>query len=257
VKAALFGHNAPLKPVYDEQGRVIGHEEWPLASIVFSVRLSSKESFGSYYFNSPIQLLLSITHNGKTSYGQVEKLTNDKAENISLPLGDLTVIINTTLTKTKDIDGKEIDVLQKIIFNVPGQTIEIEPGITGGEFPLNGIHTSINGYENNLFPSGTATHNDPIKGYNTWLQFSSNSQIFSLSLRTSPAPLVAELRQSLQQEIALDAEYNQIIPGSWVLIMHGDNHIVGKVKSVQMISKADYGLSGKVTQLALSDLSGD
>ena len=31
VKAAPFGHNAPLKPIYDDEGAVVGSEEWPLA----------------------------------------------------------------------------------------------------------------------------------------------------------------------------------------------------------------------------------
>lgn len=34
VKAAPFGHNAPLKPILDEEGRIVGHEEWLLANMV-------------------------------------------------------------------------------------------------------------------------------------------------------------------------------------------------------------------------------
>ena len=30
VTAPVFGHNAPLKPVLNTQGAIIGHQEWPL-----------------------------------------------------------------------------------------------------------------------------------------------------------------------------------------------------------------------------------
>ena len=46
VKAPVYGHNAPMKPITNAQGIVTGTEEWPLAgslSIAISVSLSSSE----------------------------------------------------------------------------------------------------------------------------------------------------------------------------------------------------------------------
>ena len=67
--------------------------------------------------------------------------------------------------------------------------------------------------------------------------------------------MVEELRQLLQGGVALDASYDQITPGSWVLIVRADQdkQIIREVESVQTISKAEYGITGKVTQLVLKD----
>jgi len=44
VTAAPFGHNAPLKPIYDEKGALVGHEEWPLGdTVTLSVSIPSPE----------------------------------------------------------------------------------------------------------------------------------------------------------------------------------------------------------------------
>ncbi len=51
TKAAPFGSNAPLKPIYDDEGRVTGYEEWPLGEIVTttvqSVRATPSVSSGT------------------------------------------------------------------------------------------------------------------------------------------------------------------------------------------------------------------
>jgi len=42
VQAAPFGNNAPLKPVTNDKGIVIGTEEWPLEdSLTISIEMSS------------------------------------------------------------------------------------------------------------------------------------------------------------------------------------------------------------------------
>jgi predicted phage baseplate assembly protein len=54
--------------------------------------------------------------------------------------------------------------------------------------------------------------------------------------------------------VALDAEYNQITPGSWVAIKRpGEAAAVFQVLSADTVSLAAYGISGKVTQLTLND----
>ncbi|MBD2261434.1 putative baseplate assembly protein [Pseudanabaena sp. FACHB-2040] len=54
-----------------------------------------------------------------------------------------------------------------------------------------------------------------------------------------------------QKTLALDAQYDQILPGSWVVINRPDRQIVSRVLGTQAISKAEYGITGKVTQLTL------
>ncbi|HEY9738803.1 MAG TPA: putative baseplate assembly protein [Trichocoleus sp.] len=54
-----------------------------------------------------------------------------------------------------------------------------------------------------------------------------------------------------QKTLALDAQYDQILPGSWVVINRPDRQIVSRVLGTQTVSKAEYGITGKVTQLTL------
>jgi predicted phage baseplate assembly protein len=58
--------------------------------------------------------------------------------------------------------------------------------------------------------------------------------------------------------VALDAEYDQIIPGSWAVIERPSRTasgqretIIGHVVAAKTVSQADYGISGKATQLTL------
>lgn len=243
VKAAPFGHNAPLKPAYDSHGAIVGHEEWPLASVVFRLSLSSEESLGYDYFYSPLQALVSITRNAKT-LREVVTLQTSQQEPIYLFEGDIRIQITVITTG----EGDSIQ-LSKIIFTVLEQNIELHMtyGCT--------LNVKIDGYERSLSTGQSDALNDPMTGRNIGIEFASSGQTFSLKLETSPASMVEELRQLLQREVALDAAYNQITPGSWVLIVRADQdkQIIREVESVQTISKAEYGITGKVTQLVLKD----
>ncbi|MBR8837437.1 MAG: putative baseplate assembly protein [Stigonema ocellatum SAG 48.90 = DSM 106950] len=62
-----------------------------------------------------------------------------------------------------------------------------------------------------------------------------------------------KLPPNLQKIIALDAQYDQITPGSWVAIERADKNelCVYRVEKVENISKTDYGFVARVTQLTL------
>src|SRR5262249_4530103 len=58
--------------------------------------------------------------------------------------------------------------------------------------------------------------------------------------------------------LALDAVYDQITPGSWVVVTRPDRKdwqqpLATQVKEVQKVSITRYGLSARVTQLILND----
>ncbi len=59
--------------------------------------------------------------------------------------------------------------------------------------------------------------------------------------------------QNLRRVIALDAQYDEILPGSWVVVNHPNRQVISQVSDVETISKAEYGITGKVTQLTLQD----
>lgn len=49
----------------------------------------------------------------------------------------------------------------------------------------------------------------------------------------------------------LDAEYDKILPESWVVIERPGNHLICKATEVRAVSRAAYGIAGKVTRLTL------
>lgn len=62
-----------------------------------------------------------------------------------------------------------------------------------------------------------------------------------------------KLPPELRKIIALDAQYDQITPGSWVAIERADKNelCIYRVEKVENISKTDYGFVARVTQLTL------
>jgi hypothetical protein len=62
-----------------------------------------------------------------------------------------------------------------------------------------------------------------------------------------------KLPPALQNILALDAQYDQITPGSWVAIERADKNelCIYRVEKVENISKTDYGIVARVTQLTL------
>ena len=51
--------------------------------------------------------------------------------------------------------------------------------------------------------------------------------------------------------LALDAVYEQITPGGWVVIERPTHTIITQIESIRKVSKAAYGITGRVTELKL------
>jgi predicted phage baseplate assembly protein len=101
VKAAPFGHNAPLKPVYDNQGRVIGYEEWAIAgTITLSVNLflvSAIEGSSNFAFlvsrETFLQALIAIAQGTTTASTQIPLTTQNLNFDVSLGQNKVRVAI--------------------------------------------------------------------------------------------------------------------------------------------------------------------
>ncbi|CAL78120.1 hypothetical protein BRADO4376 [Bradyrhizobium sp. ORS 278] len=65
--------------------------------------------------------------------------------------------------------------------------------------------------------------------------------------------LADEAGANMERAIDLDRTYPEIIPGSWLLLKSPTSeHIIEQVEDSLELSRADYGLSGKVTRLLLN-----
>lgn len=128
-----------------------------------------------------------------------------------------------------------------------------------------------------ILASSTASSNTLNNGFRTFIQVSNgsvittellprNTQRLSLENQTitlegnliniqSPLSIQEEfsgaVSQTRRRTLALEAQYDQILPGSWVVINRPDRQITSRVLAAQTVSKAEYGITGKVTQLTL------
>ncbi len=65
--------------------------------------------------------------------------------------------------------------------------------------------------------------------------------------------LLAPVPLKERKILALDAKFDQVVPGSWVVIERPDRSqpLISRVTNAQQVAKADYGITGNVTQLTL------
>ena len=232
VKAAPFGHNAPLKPIYDDQGRVVGSEEWPLGSTAtISLHLFSSRTDTGVGIAPPrrqnAQALISIKRDTTTQSAQV-------------PLEDQEVSLNgftVRITVETDTDG-----MSSVAFQFVELQREMRLESTADSTR---VMVKIDNDPDRPITQGQ-TLRYSIKGRKVMISY--GQEIFLIQ-DESPAPVPENLRNVL----ALDAQYDQIVPESWVVIERSDQSepIIGQVIETRTVSKTDYGITGKVTQLTL------
>jgi|GEM_PF-216236 len=99
-----------------------------------------------------------------------------------------------------------------------------------------------------MFTKAPQTQVNSIAGRNIVINVGENNLPLSISDESlEPVP------QDQWNVVALDAKFDQVIPGSWVVIERPDKGktIISRVVSTQQVAKADYGVTGNVTQLTL------
>ncbi|HEV2582092.1 MAG TPA: hypothetical protein VGT44_14645, partial [Ktedonobacteraceae bacterium] len=139
VKSAPFGHNAPLKPVFDDKGKLIGQEEWPLSnSVKIGITLSFLElqlSVAKAASATPpplpsslggstiIGIEVSLQQGGVTQSTSVPLQAGEQTISFEAPFANqgISITINPNATTPQDIDS--------IVFNFTqlGQKIQITP----------------------------------------------------------------------------------------------------------------------------------
>ena len=249
VKAAPFGHNAPLKIVYDDNGRPVGNEEWGMNTLMVNVEwlLDSETGLSNVV----------IRDQGTTYSGQISRSNN------SIVLDNITVV----LAEGSD-SGESANRSLRYSFTEQGQdtpfkTITISSSTFSGP-EIEGVSLASVAFPFNLPEGAPATVGVAI-GDNSAINIrSGQQQRFTIGPRTvflsyqNPAVLVQDteekaVRSSQLNRLALDAKYDKIIPNSWVLVERSGDSQVFRVEQVQTVSVVRYGLTGQVTQLVLDD----
>lgn len=233
VKAPVYGHNAPLKPITNAQGIVTGSEEWPLAgtlSIVISIAGSSEDSITG------------------TVLKRFER-TDDATESfIKITQGSTSAMAPfTSADKSVSVGGWKVE----IDGNLSSATMTFS--ITDLKRAYKITHSQGKPYQ-------VTTDSFTLSAQeNESTSLDSNGRHLSLSIKTSlvitdDSP--AALPTSQLNVVSLDAVYDKIVPGSLVYIERADNPAMTKtvtVTSVVQVSLNSYNIPARVSQLTLSD----
>ena len=239
----MFGATAPRKPVQNASGAVVGTSEWPLSGSV-TARIDVVADPTSPATSAPaITVSANDGRQGSMSFAA------------DSPPGVPVVLL-------PDPGGVSMAVAPPAGFEA-----EIAGG-TGGSFDLiftfTGTYTQTititSGY--NLAGPQVIVDDGPTyaPAPGQVLQNSSQTEATAVSLSatgTSPARLsvVDEILDAPPDPdvLDLDAEYDQVVAGSWAVIERADTGavITTQVLAVQTIARSAYNISGKVTRLIL------
>lgn len=231
VKAAPFGANAPLKPVYDERGRILGYEEWAIATVEIRIGISLIPQ------GTPSELpaIISLKQNSQTQSRQVRlRALSQQTIEVNGVSVDIRAESQSLLPVAFTFSFPQRERVFRIISN-DGLQVQIDDDfwlISPGETLR---YTSWDGREI-VISTSVAQNDDSSSGFSSiTIQEESKVPVFNPNI------------------LALDAQYDQILPKSWVVIQRPNTQIITQVEKIETITKADYAISAKVTQLTLKD----
>ncbi|TDC24609.1 putative baseplate assembly protein [Streptomyces sp. 8K308] len=252
--ATPFGATAPLKPVYDAQGRVIRYEDWPLTGSKLTSLRVGYDGDGT----APRRVELSYTEAG----GSVRTAFSLPSDDGTHDFGPGSVRI-TTHEPAEDDEGpeqpteQELGVQLELRPDLPERTVFVARPGDGGL-----IHVAIGDADPVEYRLAPGDEESTIQGELT------------ITVRRAPeaeaeaveVTFSSELALTSRNVIALDAVYDGIAPGSWVVVSRPRKGVAGqipgdptlaqvitRVTGVRVLSRADFGITGKVTELTLQD----
>lgn len=244
LKTGVYGNTAPLKPVTDEAGKVVGQQEWPLnGTLTAGVVLTN-------FDGSPHRALISVADASGTSSRTIVlssqaitatlgtvTFTFDPATNFGT-VSDFKVTYQSTRTATETI----------LTYRLRADgTIDLTIKVGGRSSSTIQLH-------------GGQTLARVVQSHNFKIAYAAEQQII---ISGSDPPLTpamisvsdeAPLPPSPRNVIALDGIYDQIAPESWLVIQRpGKNLLIGRIGEAGAAAKTDYNFPAKVTQLTLMD----
>jgi predicted phage baseplate assembly protein len=236
VQAAPFGHNAPLRPITNAQGAVVVTEEWPLVGrlsirITMSTRAEGEAEEGGGF----VGRLLDLSRGGPSALVQISSSEGGGSVVAPLKTGDG---FRTKIGKW-EVDAKVGNSLD-ITFTVAKHryAIQLQQDGKSIDVSLDGSAPSIQ------IPTGESSVTE-APGRRTLI---SSAQGILIDDEIAVAPTALNI-------VNLDMVYDQIVPGSYVVIDRADTskQIVTTVTQTNKVSLTNYGMTARVTQLTLAD----
>lgn len=227
VKAAPFGATAPLRPVLDARGAVVGSEEWPLADpTTLGIRVTISDG-------ELRELELTATVAGETSTAQHQLSTGPA---VTLPLDPGSAVV-----KSPNVTSVAIQFKPKL----PPTTVTIGRGKGALTVRVGGKKAPIL----KASPGDVVHETTPSHQITVALSTGVEPEVATVTIEALEAPTPANV-------LALDADYDQVVPGGWAVIDHGASGrpaLITPITNVETVAKTAYNLSAKVTELTLRD----
>lgn len=279
TRASVFGHNAPLKPVTNADGKVTGHEEWTLTSlgeagtedffleVRFLVRRAEGQPGGSPpgITTAPSLRFLFRTRIKLGSFEEVSHPVSMTGEALVPHEFDINYAAagETPIRVSVEVPGGSASAALPgflphciLTFSFKKRPITVKVDFSQEDFVRRAEHfvttVGINPTKSevSISPSGFPQGNEPAEH---GLTLSITGKAVSKQMQTTEKANV----------VSLDAPYPQITPSmsngpqSWVAIERPDPPrkmplvVISRILQVREASRADYGLALKSTQLTL------
>ena len=236
TRAAVFGHNAPLKPITNKDtGRVDGYEEWTLfrdqrqaPNQRFTITVAFPRNESSFTCTVALvdqagRQLGTVTRNGALTDGPQRLNISNVNEIVILTVSDAPANRNQAKF-TFTFEARQFDVV--INWN-------LEPGIV-----------SASSTNNNLVKVEHVRESGAITSVGRGESLTTDG---SITFAVTPTPTEEPTK------VSLDASFNEIVPGGWAVLERPSlPPLITGIVSVRDVSRADYGLTFASTQLELT-----
>lgn len=271
VTATPFGATAPLKPVYDDTGRVVRYTDWPLTG---SKLTSMRVEYGPDGATPQHAVFTSVEAGGSVSMSW--RLPDDDGTH-SFGTGqiELSSSGDESALRRALAAGQEQGVSARLLPHLPERDLFVSrPGDDGRvHVTITATGTTDEGDGNGPnppLPEPLDFHlalGDELTGTQGAYQITAKrAAADSDSPASVEVTLATQLGLTSRNVLALDAVYEGIAPGSWVAVdrprkgvtggVPGDpqlSRVITRVSGVRVLSRADFGITGKVTELTLED----
>lgn len=250
TRASVYGHNAPLKPITNrDSGRIDRYEEWTLekenskgATEDFSVNLTFSNA--SPTLTATVQITRPGTTIPPASLSNIN-IANAAATPLNILDANGAVVEVVTLTVSVSTVGNDQNV--KFVFEFTQRRFQVVI-----DWNKRGKLVTINSTGNNVV---TVTHDvEPLPPQT----FGTGGVITVVGSIVIPGGPDVSTEQA--NVIGLDSSYSKILPQSWAAVekprdsvTHLPAPLITRVIAVQDASRADYGITGKGSQLQLRD----
>ncbi|MEW2624183.1 putative baseplate assembly protein [Streptomyces sp. NPDC048106] len=256
VTAAPFGAGAPLKPVQDARGRVIRTADWPLTGAALASMRVVYDPAGKVPVRAEFQYA-----EGSSSDQRAENLPTTRQ--VTFTLGPGQVDLSTRAARDHELNWLT---RRPAAAEEPGVTARLHPGLPeGGLFVSRPeddgtVHIALTDGTTEQFslkPGGSRQFAHGDYQVSATYTVGSTEPGVEIAIASKPAP---PNRRVLQ----LDSVQDGITVGSWVAIQRpakgtdvpgdaGLAFVTTQVVAARTAAYADYGITGRGTELTLAD----